>query len=302
MKRSFVCTLVTAFLLVLFASGCVHRTHSAHFNPAPRGKSVALAITIAGGSEPTPAQWAAILQVVEPQLVAQGWVLVTDFAAAENILRIDFSPNPNDPDHSGHASILSFRANPLRALAVLSPRRYPGSSGTFSYANYPGGYHNFLGYDRYDRFYDDYYTYYPPTRTVTPPNTRTTRPGHRGDDHCPPWVAQLDAARRAAPPADFGRSRSEGGYRGDSYSHSSSSSRGSDGSSSYSNSAPAARADSTYSRSEPSYTSYSSSSSSSSSSYSPPSSSYSAPSSSSDSGSSSSGSSGTHQSTQAHQN
>ena len=242
MKRSFIWSLVAVAALALAGTGCVHPARSSNW-AAPTGRTVALAVTVDGGSEPTTGQWAALVKAIEPQLNARGWVLVTDYAAADSILRVDFSPNPNDPENSGRAVTLSFRQNPLRSLAANAR----SNASAFSYTN--AGFsssNNFFGYDRYDRFYDDYYTYYPPTRNTPPPGTKPTHAGHRRDDDCPPgerhtpprYAGGDHSSSPSSPPADYGRSRSETSYR----------------------------SDTSYSRSEPSYTSYHSTSDSSSSS------------------------------------
>jgi hypothetical protein len=301
MKRSILGSVIALVLIALAASGCAHRTASSNFS-APRGKLVALAVTVEGGGEATPMQWAAVVKAVQPHLVAGGWMLIKDYANADSILRVEFVPSAEDPN-IGRAITLSFRANPLKALAYAASRN-PTIYRSASYSSYNNsGFHNFYGYDRYDRFYDHYYAYYTTPSRPGNPTTPPTR-GHRRDDDCPPevrarppWLASTTPVALNAPPAVY--ASYEPSYRtNNSYSRSAPSSNSYFGSSSSSSS-----------YSEPS--SYSSSSSSSSS-YTPPASSYSAPAaqssssyfeSSSSSSSSGGGSSGTtSDSSQTHKN
>ncbi|HUR56897.1 MAG TPA: hypothetical protein VM029_04250, partial [Opitutaceae bacterium] len=115
MKRSFVGSLLALVALALVTTGCVHRTNSMAFS-APRGKTVALSVTVDGSGTPSASQMVAVVKAVEPHLTAAGWRIVTDYAAADSILRVDFTPDPSDPQNVGRAVALNFRANPLKAL------------------------------------------------------------------------------------------------------------------------------------------------------------------------------------------
>ena len=322
MKRT---RLVAAALLSVAAfgtSGCVsHRAKSAAYQP--RVRTYALAVTVHGGLQPTPVQFAAIQAKAAQQFAGSGYVLVTDLSLAERILRIDFSPNPNDPENSGRALILGFRTNPYYAMASsnrASP--YPtsfGFAGSFTNSSLsslnPYGY-NYYGYG--NSYYDGY-TYSSPTlNPVNPPvSTKPVHPPFRHNpDYCPPdsnrvrplegtFAAGFNPRSPNDHPTAPSREHNPGGWSGSdrsnstaSYSSRDRSDRGSssDRSERSSRSEASNRGSRTYSRSDssPSYTrsepSYSRSEPSSSSSYSSSSSSYS--SSSSDSSSSSSSSSG----------
>src|SRR4051812_47179922 len=88
--------------------GCagVHRLPAHH-----PSLTYAMAVTVNGGLQPTPAQWTAIQRVVAQELDAYGYVLVTDFSLADRILRIDFEPDAIDPQTKGKITVLGWRDN-----------------------------------------------------------------------------------------------------------------------------------------------------------------------------------------------
>ena len=107
--------------------------------PAPP-VAYALSVTVNGGLHPTPSQWAAIQFTFSRLLAAQGLVLVSDVGLADRILRIDFTPDPEDPDNKGRAAIVGVRVNDQRArfgppsplVATYQPYPSPfGWNGTF---------------------------------------------------------------------------------------------------------------------------------------------------------------------------
>ncbi|MDO8539817.1 MAG: hypothetical protein Q7S40_05195 [Opitutaceae bacterium] len=175
MKRSSILSVALGVAAILLA-GCVTQRRSTR--EAYRPRAFALAVTVDGGLQPTPAQWAAIQAVAVKALAAKGAVLVTDLALADMIIRVNFSPDPLDPEHSGRAVVLGFRANPRRTLASSPAYSYtgmyhPGMSSTYSYGH--GGYYGYNGYNGYDR-YSDGYIYDTPTGTFHPLPPSTVGP------------------------------------------------------------------------------------------------------------------------------
>src|SRR4051812_41037602 len=140
MKRSFV---FSALLLVVAAfgyGGCANASRPSARHSISRPPAYALAVTVNGGVQPTPLQWAAIQEKFAKEFAAQGWVLVTDLALADYIVRIDFTPDPTDPQNSGHAVVVGVRNNPRNTIAsTTSVYRYPtsfGYMGTFQNTNW----------------------------------------------------------------------------------------------------------------------------------------------------------------------
>ena len=170
--------------------------------PQYRPRAFALAVTVNGVLLPTPQQWAAVQAKAAQVLAAHGWVVVSDLALADHILRIDFTPNPNDPENSGHAQVLGIRPNPRLAIAsTTSVGRYPSS---FSYLghfqNASWGYNGFnSSHFGWANSHYDGYSYSSanlnPTTAPLPPTTKPTHPPHRphpgNRDDCPsPWNLQ----------------------------------------------------------------------------------------------------------------
>lgn len=196
MKRS---TLLGAtFLLALATAGCTSRIagHSRSFNAPHRAPTYALAVTVHGGLQPTPAQWAAIQAKFAQELSWRGAVLVTDISLADKIIRVDFRPDAIDPENSGHISVLGVRTNPYSGVA-MNTRTGPYSPG-FSFASsfasprgwgaadyYSGDYFNYIG--PWENGYTSGATTVVTTPTPTPP---ATRPPHRhrpgNPELCPP--------------------------------------------------------------------------------------------------------------------
>lgn len=224
-------SVVLVSVVGLGLGGCAGLTHrpSASFasatapRPAP---TYALAVTVDGALQPTAAQWAAIRAVYASGLAAIGAVLVTDLALADYILRIDFKPDPADPENRGHATLLNVRRNPASPAAILAggiayeptPRRTVARS-TYSsfagFAGFAGGFGaplwsspwNFGGlYSGNYGYWDAHNSGYtgggggavvtPPPPTPQPPKHHHRPPGERVD--CPP-----DLAPR--PPVNFAR-------------------------------------------------------------------------------------------------
>lgn len=212
-----------AALLALGSAGCnTNRiaSHSPGYRAVPRIPTYALAVTVRGGLQPTPSQWAAIQAKVAEALSLRGAVLVTNIDLADRIIRVDFQPSDYDPENAGHISILGVRTNPYRGLARSSN---PGGSyfPAFSFASafpysswwgasnfYSGYYYNYMGP------WENGYTY--TTIVSTLPKPSVTRPPHRppsGEtDVCPPDTLHPRRGGRdfAASASDLPRSLSSG--------------------------------------------------------------------------------------------
>jgi hypothetical protein len=200
MKRSLL--LVTILLGVAIGAGCA--TIRRVSTPAkPPLRTYALAVTVDGVFQPTPAQFATVQSNAVAKFGPLGYTLVTDLTLAERILRIDYRPNPYDPEAGGRAIVLGWRSNPLFATAntaYTSTSRYPtsfGFGGSFSSASYQPW--NGLGYGYYgygDSYYDGYSYSSPTLNPVAPPVTKTT-PSHpplRHDPtYCPPNSNRIPA-------------------------------------------------------------------------------------------------------------
>jgi hypothetical protein len=194
MKSPRLLPVLTLGLALVTLGGCQHATAPQPGSIAaanPRAVTYALSVSIAGGLQPSPAQWASIQATFSRILAAEGLVLVTDLTLADRILRIDFLPDLTDPENRGQAVIVSVRSNPLRGgastpaptLVAFSP--YPSSFGWNGY--YWGSYYGF-GYDPfygYGNSYYDGFSYGSPTlnprRPVPPPVVHP--PGYVHHEH-----------------------------------------------------------------------------------------------------------------------
>jgi hypothetical protein len=282
MKHRAISLLLLA-LVSVGVEGCASTSRQNRNTASNRPRSFALAVTVNRALQPTPQQWATIQAKFASVIAERGWVLVTDLSLADHIVRIDFTPDAEDPETNGRAKVLWIRNNPKNMVARQGTGPLPGAFGYASsmssmwpYSNYyPGSYYG------YGDFYNDGYTSgwstvttpvsTTPTPSPTHPPYRHT-PGNRDD--CPPehslrpmpafvptFVANTSstysAARQVAdharpPPSDYRSSSSDRSHGGRS------DRSGSDRSySSYS------RNDSGYSRSDYSSSNYSSYSSSS---------------------------------------
>jgi hypothetical protein len=182
MKSPRLLPLVTLVLAAAAFGGCNHATSPRSGSIAaanPRAVTYALAVSVAGGLQPSPAQWASIQATFSRILAAEGLVLVTDLSLADRILRVDFLPDLTDPENRGQAVIVSVRPNALRgSTATLAPTLasyypYPSSFGWSGYSwgsPYGFGWDPFYGYG--NSYYDGY-SYGSPTlnprRPVPPP-------------------------------------------------------------------------------------------------------------------------------------
>lgn len=195
---------------LLLAAGCQHAP-LASVPARTRPPAYALAVTVRGGLHPSPSQWSVIQSTFARALAANGLVLVTDMGLADRILRIDFIPDPKDPENRGQAIIVGVRVNELREITFApSPLAggaypFPSSFGWNSYAwggLYPGfGWDPFYGYGN---AYFDGYTYATPTL-----NPRRPKPA---PGFCPPDLAHHprnprppdgpSPHRRTVPPAE----------------------------------------------------------------------------------------------------
>jgi hypothetical protein len=271
MKRSLVASVALLTLLALGAAGCATTRKSTALN---RPRSFVLAVTVHNSLQPTPQQWSVIQARFSRLLAARGWVLVNDITLADHIMRVNFTPDPTDPEVRGHATVLSIRANPRSTVARQGTSPYPSSalgySNGFGFSNgfgrssslyYSNSYYGYGGY--YDDGYSSGSSTYTPVVFTPPPTTPPLRhhPGNRDD--CPPGQVPSHFAGNYSrpvddhprpPPSDYGRWSGErtSGHRSGSYSRSDNSSYSHADRSSYS------RADSytpSQSYSEPSYSS-----------------------------------------------
>lgn len=272
MKRPLLTTLALAVVVTLGSFGCSTMSRErAHAQQQRRPRAFALAVTVNRVLQPTPAQWAAIQAKVADELAQYGYVLVTDLALADSILRIDFTPNPSDPENSGHAQLLGIRPNPLTTLVTTtSVGRYPTSFsylGSFQNASWGyGSYNNLYGWN--DSWYNGYSYGSANLSPISPPvTTRPTQPPHRpqpGFDNCPApgdrYVRSIPArfaGDYASTPVNDQPSAPGGGYRGRWRSDNPEASSGSASTSSASyvrRDASYSRSDRTYARGDSSYT------------------------------------------------
>ena len=235
MKRLKLLSIVAPVLAFFGTLGCNHttirppaRSYAASSNSAyaPRATTYALAVSVNGGLQPTPGQWAALQAKFARDLAAAGQILVTDLALADQIIRVDFFPNEDNPEDTGRAVIVSIRPNNLRgtspasSLAFASGGRYPtsfGFGGGFLDAFYAFGNSSYYGYG--NSYYDGF-SYATPTlnpqRPAPPTPVIPTHPGHRhhrpGEPRdpvkCPPLLAAVPPVESAAssrfayPPSD----------------------------------------------------------------------------------------------------
>lgn len=229
MKHVPLSALVAITLATFLSAGCALFSRRSAAAP-DRPRAYALAVTVNGVLQPTPAQWAAVQAKLAQELNALGYVLVTDLALADKILRIDFTPNPNDPENSGHARLLSVRDNPLTTLVTTtSVGRYPTSfsyAGTFQNPFWNYGYANNSFYSWNNSYYDGFSYGSANLSPISPPvTTRPTNPPrrhHDGHDHnCPspsdnyirPIPVRLAGDYSANPPNDHPRTPPSGGHR-----------------------------------------------------------------------------------------
>jgi hypothetical protein len=188
-------------LVVALTAGCMHSARQPYMAATmPRSRAFALAVTVNGSLQPTPMQWSVVQAKFADEFATRGWVLVTDLALADYIVRVDFTPDPTDPENNGHAVVVGVRDNPRKLLAgmtTISPvSRYPtsfGYSGTFQNALWSPGYSSL--YSGWGDAYYDGYSYSSPTLNpvkppvvVTQPPNRPYRHHHQPGDpaYCPP--------------------------------------------------------------------------------------------------------------------
>jgi hypothetical protein len=226
MKRSFVLP-VALLALVALGAGCAHTYRASTRTGGPlvqRPRSFALAVTVAGGLQPTPAQWAAIRAKLAAEFAARGWVLVTDLDLADHIVRVHYIPSVDDPENTGRATIVGVRNNPRSMVARRGMSPYPSSVGyaSFNSSSWMYGSRYSSGYYGYSDYYNEGFSYnVPVTPVVNKPSPPPYRhpPGQRDD--CPPslFIRPLPTRGDVAsnpindhprpPPRDLGRFRSD---------------------------------------------------------------------------------------------
>ena len=218
MKTRLFAPLVVLSLAVLVVSGCYTTTRRplARSYAAPRQISYALAVSVHGGLQPTPGQWAALQKKFAKELAAVGALLVTDIYLADRIIRVDFFPDETDAEGSGRAVIVSVRSNNLTNSSSSSALAFSGGRYPTTFGFGAGFLSSLYGFDSssyygYGNAYYDGYTYATPTLNprkpvpptpVTPPGTHP-HPGHRNHPpgepvRCPPLLAALPVVQPAA--------------------------------------------------------------------------------------------------------
>jgi hypothetical protein len=155
-----------------------------------RQATYAISVSLAGGLQPTASQWAAVQSTFARLLAREGIVLVSDLGLADRILRIEFTPDPNDPENLGQATILSIRANPqagtssapapLLADDLSFPSPFAWGWGGFPLFPGYGGYFGHASYYGYGNAYYDGYSFSAPTLNPRRPHHDGTRA------HCAP--------------------------------------------------------------------------------------------------------------------
>lgn len=187
-------------VIVALVAGCANSARQPYLAATmQRSKSFALAVTVNGGLQPTPMQWAAIQAKFADEFAWRGWILVTDLSLADYIVRVDFTPDAIDPENTGTVAVLGIRNNPRNVLASMTTvSRYPTGYG-YGYG-YAGGFQNALWapgfssmYYGWGDSYDNGYSYSSPTLNPVkpPPAVVKTHPPYRhqnpdGTPYCPP--------------------------------------------------------------------------------------------------------------------
>src|SRR4051812_5853203 len=109
-------TLATSGCVGTFQSAATSRSASSSAALSMRPRAFALEVIVEGGASPTPSQLAGIESRFVQELATQGWVLVTDPALADHIIKVKFFPNPNDPENSGRISLIDVKRNPRTSV------------------------------------------------------------------------------------------------------------------------------------------------------------------------------------------
>ena len=176
MKRTTL--LATAVLAASFAfavTGCSTSPFGARSTAPRRASTYALVISVSGQA-PTDEQFAALMAKFSPAFAARNLVLVADAALADQLIYVQYFPDPIDPT-SGSAYVVGVIPNP----STYNLGRPRVASAGYSYTPY-------VGYGFYDTF-SDYYGYYPNTYTDVSQGTTQSgiRPAHppKHDDHPP---------------------------------------------------------------------------------------------------------------------
>jgi uncharacterized membrane protein YgcG len=184
MKTSLMLAAVLGAGVMVTTAGCLSSAHRS-LSSARAGTTVALAVTVNGSAQPTAAQWVAIKATLAPTLAARGWILVDDLRQADQILRVDFTPSPADPENSGRAIVLGLRPNPTSfAGMTYMPTSYSyGYSGQFfpGYSYYGSPYNNYGQYWDYPYGYG--YGYGGGGGAVVTPPVTPNKPTDTSDHH-----------------------------------------------------------------------------------------------------------------------
>src|SRR5437763_11428768 len=136
MKRFILGSLAFAAVgIVSLITGCAHTRTVSPLTIAQSAppRTFALAVTVAGGGEPTQAQWEGIKHSFESALAAYNGILIDDYTRADAIIRVQFTPGASEED-LGQATVLGIRRNSGNTFAGLSPRTFSSGYNSISAA------------------------------------------------------------------------------------------------------------------------------------------------------------------------
>ena len=161
--------------LLIGGTGCTTSANASRNAALPthRMPTYALAVAVRGGVEPTPAQWNAMYLKFSQALYDRGLLLINDYTKAENIINVEFLPDPINP-HLGTALISSIVPNP--GLYTRTPS-LSSSAISPTYPSYAArGYDPLWGANSYadDRYNN--YDYTGSSYSSTPPTTSNPGP------------------------------------------------------------------------------------------------------------------------------
>ena len=182
------------FVLLIGASGCstvtpASRTAAALPTHMP---TYALAVAVRGGVEPTPEQWNAMYLKFSQALAARGLLLINDYTRAENIINVEFLPDPINPN-VGTALISSIVPNTgsFGRTASVASSTYAASFPSYANRGFDPMWGSSYGYSDYDYYYGSNYT--SPISAPAKPGTTPVTPPHRQHPtnpiDCPPGTS-----------------------------------------------------------------------------------------------------------------
>lgn len=234
---------VLGIVALLVTGGCIS-------NPATQKRfTYAITVTVQG-QQPTAAQRDAAIALYVETMQPRGWVLVRQGVSANEIVHLNFVPDPTDPQHKGQVAVLGVTRHVIRRPETYASTGYRYRSrfndSPYRQPDYYSG-----PSDAYSTDPDDDGTgnTRPPRQDGKPPHQGGNPPDQTGKplppSPMPPyhkpnlreptprrWLPENDAASSTSSPSASDSSQSSGS--GASYSSSSSSSSASDSGSSFS--------------------------------------------------------------------